>query len=103
LKKLFSQADGYQLSQELQDAGVPCSVISSMPEAIAGEHAKHRNMLLKEDDYVGVGFAFKLSRTPLTLRNKPPKKGQHTREVLLKAGFKHEEIEQLEGMGTIKI
>ncbi|MEO7664355.1 MAG: CoA transferase, partial [Candidatus Limnocylindrales bacterium] len=44
---------------------------------------------------------FELSATPATIRTPPPLLGEHSREVLLEAGYGLGEIEALERAGVV--
>jgi len=47
------------------------------------------------------GFPIRFSETPSTVRRGAPLTGEHTREVLLEAGFGNEEIDSLLGKGVL--
>jgi crotonobetainyl-CoA:carnitine CoA-transferase CaiB-like acyl-CoA transferase len=48
-----------------------------------------------------VGFPYKFSKTPATLRRAAPELGEHTEEILLESGYTWEEIAELKDMGAI--
>ena len=48
-----------------------------------------------------VAFPIKFSETPAELHSPPPALGEHTEEVLLKAGFTKEDIEKFKEEGAI--
>ncbi|HWL29824.1 MAG TPA: CoA transferase [Burkholderiaceae bacterium] len=100
LDGLLHELDGYAVAEALQAAGVPCTPVTSIAQAAGSAHAKHRNMVLRDEHYVGAGFPIKMRRTPLRLRELPPKHGEHSREVMLEAGFSEDQIKSLEQIGV---
>jgi crotonobetainyl-CoA:carnitine CoA-transferase CaiB-like acyl-CoA transferase len=64
-------------------------------------HTLHRKMVYEQDEYRGVGAPLKLSRTPPSLRRKPPRFGEANREVLREAGYSAAEIDRLIADGVV--
>ena len=58
-------------------------------------HTKHREMVIEDDWYKMAGTPIKFSRTPGSVRPKPPKFGQHTREILHEFDFSDQEVQEL--------
>ena len=58
-------------------------------------HTAIREMVVEQDGHKGTGIPAKLARTPGTVRRRPPRFGQHTREVLREAGYAEAEIDAL--------
>ena len=81
LIELLSQHEGQQLAEQLIRAGVPCSSVLTIPQALSHPHTEHRQMLIKRDGYTGVASPIKLSRTPARYRMPPPRFGQHQLEL----------------------
>jgi len=74
--------------------------VYDIAEALADRHNNARQMVVElEDAEFGkirqVGIAPKFSETPGEVRTLPPDPGQHTREILIEAGYSPEAIEQL--------
>jgi len=72
---------------KLKAAGVPCGRINSVAEAFADSQTQAREMIATvEHPTVGdlklVGFPYKFSGTPATVRRPPPTLGEHTDEIL---------------------
>lgn len=61
------------LADRLIRHGVPCAPVFDLAQALNHPQAKHRNMVWKDQDYRGVGAPVRLSRSPASLRMKPPK------------------------------
>lgn len=80
LTDLMAQHDGSVLAKSLIDAGVPCSSVLNVQEAMEHPHTLHRQMVLTLDGYKGIASPIKLSRTPATYRRAPPTFGEHQLE-----------------------
>lgn len=80
LTELLERHDASVLSERLIRAGVPCSSVLSIPQALNHPHTAHRKMVIERDGYVGVASPVKLSRTPASYRMPPPMFGQHQLE-----------------------
>jgi crotonobetainyl-CoA:carnitine CoA-transferase CaiB-like acyl-CoA transferase len=100
LRRMLSGHDGQRLADRLQLAGVPAAPIIGIAEVSRSSHARHREMIVERENYHGTGFPIKLSRTPPTLRELPPGRGEHTQAVLLEAGFDTERIAHLADSGA---
>jgi len=64
-------------------------------------HTKHREMVIEKDGYRGVGIPIKFSRTPGTIRKRPPMFGENDRDVLRDAGFDETEIDRFVEAGVL--
>lgn len=80
LTHLLKEHDAQELSERLIRAGVPCSSVLNIPQALKHPHTLHRQMVIEQDGYVGVASPVKLSRTPASYRMLPPRFGQHQLE-----------------------
>jgi formyl-CoA transferase len=97
-----------QWQQLLNDAGVPCGCVLSVPEALDLPQIRERGMLGHFSDVAGVGrdisvvrTGFKLDGQAPAVETPPPRLGQHTGEILADLGYSEEEIEQLQAQGAI--
>lgn len=61
------------LADRLIRNGVPCAPVYDLAQALNHPQARHRNMVWEEDGYRGVAPPVHLSRSPASLRMKPPK------------------------------
>jgi formyl-CoA transferase len=82
------------------NAGIPCGPINNYAETFADPQILSREMLVQVDHpALGTlkmpGSPIKMSETPTSTRRRAPMLGEHTREVLLEAGFSDEEIRAL--------
>jgi crotonobetainyl-CoA:carnitine CoA-transferase CaiB-like acyl-CoA transferase len=82
----------------LEAAKVPCGAINNLEEAFADPQAQARGTVVPlphplSDGLKTVANPIKLSATPVQYRHAPPLLGQHSRELLLEAGFSSEQIE----------
>jgi crotonobetainyl-CoA:carnitine CoA-transferase CaiB-like acyl-CoA transferase len=80
LTRLFKHHVGQELANRLIQAGVPCSSVLSIPQALQHPHTTHRQMIIERDGYTGVASPVKLSRTPASYRIPAPTFGQHQLE-----------------------
>ena len=75
------------LVARLQDVGVACGRVRTIPEALEDPQIEPRQMLIPLEDpeldgFRVIGNPIKLSQNPPTLYRRPPRLGEHTREVL---------------------
>jgi len=77
---LLSSHDGEPLAERLIRAGVPCSSVLNIPQALRHPHTAHRAMIIDTDGYTGIASPVKLSRTPARYRQRPPALAQHQHE-----------------------
>ncbi|NYT25095.1 CoA transferase [Alcaligenaceae bacterium] len=80
LAGLLKSHDAQALSERLLRAGVPCSGVLDIPQALRHPHTAHRRMVVSQDGYTGIASPVKLSRTPASYRRPPPALGQHQLE-----------------------
>jgi crotonobetainyl-CoA:carnitine CoA-transferase CaiB-like acyl-CoA transferase len=84
----------------LERAGVVAGPIYNMAQVYNDPHVQAREMLIDlEDPALGVlhniGIPVKLSATPGRIRCRAPALGEHSREILVEAGFSEKEVEAL--------
>ena len=96
LEDALSQVDGVEFSEKLLSAGVPAGPVRNIEEALNHPQTLERKMTVNKDDYKGVASPIKFSRSKsVNVKYTPPKIGQHTKEVLIEAGYKENEIEKM--------
>ncbi|MGH8784948.1 MAG: CoA transferase, partial [Cupriavidus necator] len=74
--------------------------VLGVADIASAAHTRHREMVLERGGYRGTGFPAKLRRTPAQLDRLPPRLGEHTREVLLEAGYAPDAIAALARSGA---
>lgn len=84
----------------LEQAGIPCGPINSYAEAFADPHILARDMIVGvQHPTLGAlkmpGSPLKMSETPTDARRRAPLLGEHTRDVLVEAGFDDDEVAEL--------
>ena len=99
--------EAYEVTQKLQDAGVPSGPVLRGPDLLADPHYKDRGTFVTVDHpQVGPkqypGIPWKMSVTPGQVRWPSPTLGQHNEEVYGELlGMTGQEIGQLEKTGII--
>ena len=89
------------LCQRLMRKGVPAGPVNDVPHALSQPHAVHRQMVVEHDGHRSLGIPVKLSATPGKVGRRPPRLGEHGREVLLEAGYSIGEIEALQAANVL--
>lgn len=88
--------------EELTAAGVPASPINTLDRVFNDPQVKARGMEIALDGLPLVASPIKLSRSEMTYEKRPPKLGEHTRQILQSVLDKTEaEIDQLENESVI--
>ncbi len=89
----------------LLKAGVPCGAVNTIKEVLEHPQTKHRRIVV-DVDYPGLG-KIKMFANPVKFSEfeidveRPPKLGEHTREILLGLGYSDEEIEEMMREGVV--
>ncbi len=89
-----------------EEAGLPAGPVLSITEMHAGPQAQARAMIVetthpKAGRTKAICLPIKLSETPGGIRRPAPLFGQHTREVLLEAGYSEAAVEALTKEGAV--
>jgi crotonobetainyl-CoA:carnitine CoA-transferase CaiB-like acyl-CoA transferase len=106
LQSVFSQKTRDDWMKILIEADVPVAPVKTPEQALEDPQVIFRKMIreikLPSGESLGqVAFPVKLSETPALIQMPPPELGEHTEEVLLKAGFSKEEINKFSQEGAI--
>lgn len=102
LSDVLSDVDGAVFAEKLLAAGLPAGPVRDMKEALDHPHTHHRQMRIRKDWYEGIASPIKFTRSnSVGIRQLPPLLGEHTREILVKAGYSDTEIEELLADGTV--
>lgn len=90
---------------KLTEADVPCATVYAIDEIVHHPQLEHRSVLQQvkssEGCYTLVGSGFELAHDAGRINTPAPRLGQHTEEILRKAGFSAEAIETLRSNGVI--
>jgi len=91
LEEAFQRMPTAELLDRLRAASVPCGAIRTIAEAIADPQVEVRQSLVEFPDVAG-GFkvpanAVRFSRIPAPDTRRPPRLGEHTREILDRLGL----------------
>ena len=78
--------------------GLPCGPINSITEMFEDPQTIHREMIIEVDNKKAgkskaIGMPIKFSKSITEKSKGAPNLGEHTREIMLSFGYKHEEIE----------
>ena len=95
LETSLIRIDGATLYETLANAGLAAGPIYDTNQIVGHPHTEHREMILEVGDYKGVASPIKLSRTPGSVRQMPPKFSEHATAILFDLGFTEEEVEGL--------
>ena len=96
-----------QLVSQLNEAGVPCWRVNTIPEVVSEPQIQARDMIVQLDHPgVGkvplIGIPIKLSETPGEIKTPAPEVGQHNEEVYRDLlGLSLEQLSQLKEEGII--
>lgn len=106
LQAVFAQKERDEWLRLLTEADVPVAPVRTPEEVLDDPHVRFRKMiqLLKLPSggaIQQVAFPVKLSETPAVMQSPPPQLGEHTEEILLKAGYSSKEIRKFREEGAI--
>ena len=101
-----AERDRDEVLRVFTEAGVTAGPVYNVPDIIADEHVKGREVLIDlPDDQTGRATHHnihpRLSATPGTFRHPAPKLGRNTEDVLSEVGFGGDEIASLRKRGVI--
>ena len=107
LEETFRLENTRHWMEVLEEAGVPAGPIYDLHQVYTDPHVRAREMLVElEDPDMGtlknIGIPVKLSLTPGQVRHRAPELGEHTREVLLHAGYTDEDLAWLRDSDAIR-
>jgi len=103
LQPLFQERPVAYWEETLGAAGVPCGRVRALHEVLDAERTSDRDMVVSMEDggIDTLGVPVKLSASPGAVRNRPPKLGEHTDEVLRELGHGDEQIAAWRAAGVI--
>jgi crotonobetainyl-CoA:carnitine CoA-transferase CaiB-like acyl-CoA transferase len=101
IEPAIRDADAAVLCQRLTEAGVSASRINSVSDVLEHPHTLAREMVVDLAGYRGTGVPIKLSRTPGSVRRRPPAFAEDTDAVLEQAKYGSQEIAALLSSGAV--
>jgi CoA:oxalate CoA-transferase len=104
IDRAISKMTRAEVMASMSNVGIPAGPINTVGEILEDPqiHAREMVMELTHPEYGPLkvlGIPIKLSDTPGTVENAPPKFGEHNREVLLMLGFGEAEVARFEREG----
>jgi len=105
LRRKFREKSRDEWFEELRQRDICVAPVYSLDEVFADPHVQARGMIAEvQHPQFGtvrqVGVGPKLSVTPGSVRTTAPKRGEHTEEVLLEAGYSAAEVATLKEAGA---
>ena len=92
--------------EKLEKVGVPCGPINSIDKVFEDPQVRHLGIAQSIDtipfgETELVGQPFNLSRTPSSLKQRPPEKGEQNSDVLSELGFSDKELNDFKNQEII--
>ncbi len=103
LATALASRDGEAFCLELLKAGVPAGPAHTVGQVMSHEHTLAREMVINEKDVKGIATPIKLSRTPSTRREAPPRFGGEAQKILSGLGYDEAAIDELIASGIVPI
>ena len=106
IEKLTVTKSSNEWVEKLEKVGVPCGPINSIDKVFDDPQVKHLGIAQSVDtipfgETELVGQPFNLSRTPSSLKQRPPEKGEQNSDVLNELGFSDKELNDLKNQNII--
>jgi len=103
LEGIFSLRPASEWVSKLLEAGVPAGPIRTVAEALQDKNTAARGLIQDSDGFRSLRHPVQFSATDPRVRNKPPRLGEHTGEVLKEIlGLSREQIGELNQKEAIR-
>ena len=107
IEEVMSTATRASWLARFEAAGIPSGPINDYAQVFADPQVAARDMVVEVEHPAlgrlrGLGSPVKMSATPLDPRRRAPRLGEHTDEVLRKAGIGDEELREMRAAGAIR-
>lgn len=107
IEEEFSRYERDRLLDRLHEAGVPAAEVQTVEQAAADEHLRARGTIQEVENVDGspvlaTSTPALFSATPGRIESRPPRVGEHTREVLADFGYDADEIERFVAGGIVE-
>ncbi len=108
VEDILKEKTGDEWIQELRREGVPTGPVNSLHRILNDPHIYVREMVVEMEGPRGekvktIGNPLKMEGTPIKKFSRPPRLGEHTRQILSEVlGYGDEKIESLSQKGIVK-
>ena len=108
VENILREKTGDEWIQELRREGVPAGPVNTLDRTLQDPHVLAREMIVEMDGpgkekVKTIGNPLKMEGTPIRNFSRPPKLGEHSRQILSEVlGYGEEKIESLCRRGVIK-
>ena len=109
IESILQTRRGDEWLEDLYRAGIPAGPINTLDRILNDPHVLSREMVVEMQGAGGekiktIGNPLKMEDTPLKSFSRPPRLGEHGREILTNIlGYSLDKVESLHQKGTIKI
>ena len=86
---------------QLGEHGIPSSPVNSLGELSSHPHTEASGMILHDGEFRAVATPLRAAGRRLGLKRRPPRIGEHSREILAEAGFDAAATERLISDGAV--